>query len=173
MSTQAAPALDGMFLSTTTLKLDAKGRVSIPASFREVLSRDVASGLLCSTAFSGDAIEAGGQGLLREIEDAIAGCPASASAADRDAHAAFIFGQCETLKIDREGRIVLSERLKAHAGITTQATFCGLGHKFRIWEPERFHAHMRRGEAAFRAAPAAASFPLVPREAGSMAGGRE
>ena len=38
------------FVSNTTLRLDAKGRVSIPASFRSVLARDDFAGLYCYPA---------------------------------------------------------------------------------------------------------------------------
>lgn len=154
--------IDRLFVSTATLRLDAKGRISIPAAFRDVLNRQSPGGLLCSTAFSPLAIEAGGQGLLTEIEETIAAQPGDQP--DRDAYAAFVFSQCETLRIDREGRIVLSETLKAHAAIRDSATFAGLGHKFRIWEPERFRAQMSDARAQFgqwaRAdARAVASFP--------------
>jgi len=138
-----------LFVSTVTLRLDAKGRVSVPAAFREVLRRQSPGSLLCTTALSVDALDAGGQGLLGDIEALIAAHPGAP--AERDQYAAYLFGACETLKIDREGRIVLSERLKIHAGIGDRATFAGLGHKFRIWEPERFRAQMARVAAQLRA----------------------
>ena len=56
--------------------------------------------------------------------------------------AAALYGTSETLRIDPEGRVVLTDTLKAHAGITDQVAFVGLGHKFRIWEPERLKAHL-------------------------------
>ena len=49
-----------------------------------------------------------------------------------------LYGTSETLKLDGEGRVVLSESLKRHAGITDAVAFVGLGHKFQIWEPGRF-----------------------------------
>src|ERR1700730_15296571 len=46
----------------------------------------------------------------------------------------------ETLKIDREGRVQLTESLKAHAAIADTVSFVGLGYKFQIWEPGRFRS---------------------------------
>ena len=56
------------FVSHTTLRLDSKGRVSIPASFRSVLSRDGFSGIYCYPALDRPAIDAGGNALMVNIE---------------------------------------------------------------------------------------------------------
>ena len=74
------------------------------------------------------------------------------------------------MKIDGEGRVVLTENLKAHAGITEAASFVGLGHKFRIWEPGRFRAELAEATEKVRAfkqelgARMAAVKPLGARE---------
>src|SRR6266536_5245461 len=56
------------FVSNYTLRLDAKGRVSIPAPFRAVLTRDGFDGLYCYPALDRPALDAGGNALLAEIE---------------------------------------------------------------------------------------------------------
>ena len=56
------------FVSHYTLRLDAKGRVSIPAPFRAVLARDGFDGLYCYPALDRPALDAGGNALLGEIE---------------------------------------------------------------------------------------------------------
>src|SRR5512141_679719 len=60
------------FVSHYTLRLDAKGRVSIPASFRAVLARDGFDGLYCYPTLDRPALDAGGNALLSEIEQLIA-----------------------------------------------------------------------------------------------------
>src|SRR5262249_46651853 len=82
------------------------------------------------------ALDAGGNALLAEIEQLITSF--SPYSDEREELAAALYGTSETLNIDGEGRVILSERLKAHAGITDAVAFVGLGHKFQIWEPERF-----------------------------------
>ena len=69
------------FVSNTTLRLDSKGRVSIPASFRSVLGRDGFDGLYCYPALDRPAIDAGGNALMAEIEALIARYPRSPSSA--------------------------------------------------------------------------------------------
>ena len=47
--------------------------------------------------------------------------------------------------------MILSEPLKTHAGIAERAAFVGLGHKFQIWEPERFRAQLAEATGKVRA----------------------
>ncbi len=136
------------FVSNTTLRLDAKGRVSIPASFRSVLTRDGFAGLYCYPALDQPAIDAGGQALLAEIEALVNRfAPYSGH---REEFLVALYGRSETVTIDTEGRVVLPEELKSHAGITDAVAFVGLGHKFQIWEPQRFRAHLAKATATVR-----------------------
>src|SRR3954470_2455613 len=126
------------FVSHYALRLDAKGRVSIPASFRAVLARDGFEGLYCYPALDRPALDAGGNALLGQI-DALIGRFAPYSE-EREQFSTALFGTSEVLKTDGEGRVVLTDHLKTHAGISDEVTFAGLGHKFRMWEPGRFRA---------------------------------
>ncbi len=53
-----------------------------------------------------------------------------------------LLGTSEILKVDSEGRVILTDSVKVYAGITTEVTFVGQGHKFQIWEPARFRTHL-------------------------------
>src|SRR5689334_25212620 len=104
------------FVSHYMLRLDAKGRVSVPAAFRAVLGRDGFDGLYCYPALDRPAIDAGGNALMAEIEALIGRFTPFSDARERLALS--LYGTSETLKIDGEGRVSLSETLKRHAGIT-------------------------------------------------------
>ena len=133
------------FVSHYTLRLDAKGRVSIPAPFRAVLARDGFDGLYCYPALDRPALDAGGNALLAEIEALIARF--SPYSEEREQFSAALYGTSEVLKVDPEGRVSLTEALKSHAGIGDAVAFVGLGHKFQIWEPERFQAELAEATA--------------------------
>jgi len=128
------------FVSNVTLRLDSKGRVSIPAAMRSVLVRDGFEGLYCYPALGRPAIDAGGTALMSEIEALIARYAPFSE--ERERFAMALYGTSETLKIDGEGRVTLSETLKRHAGIADGVTFVGLGHKFQIWESGRFQSEL-------------------------------
>lgn len=137
------------FVSNYTLRLDAKGRVSIPAPFRGVLARDGFEGLYCYPALDRPALDAGGNALLSEIEALIARFPPYSD--EREQFEAALYGTSETLRIDGEGRVVLTDSLKTHAGIADAVAFVGLGRKFQIWEPGRFRAQLAGATETVRA----------------------
>jgi MraZ protein len=137
------------FVSNFTLRLDSKGRVSIPGSYRSVLVRDGFEGLYCYPALDRPAIDAGGSALMAEIEVLIGRYAPFSD--QREQFALALYGTSETLKIDGEGRVVLSENLKRHAGIIEAVAFVGLGHKFQIWEPGRFQNELAEATQKVRA----------------------
>jgi len=156
------------FVSHYVLRLDAKGRVSVPASFRAVLARDGFDGLYCHPALDRPALDAGGNALLAEIETLISGFPPYSE--QREQFSLALYGTSETLKIDGEGRVVLTDTHKIHAGIKDAVIFVGLGHKIRIWEPGRFRAELTEATDKVRAfkqelgTRTAAAKPLGARE---------
>jgi MraZ protein len=145
------------FVSTFTNKIDAKGRVSIPAPFRAVLERDgytggtaggaPAGGIYCYPSLDSAALDAGGERLARKIDALLANLADYSD--ERDELSVALYGDVQVLHVDADGRIVLPESLRAHAGLATpnsgQVTFVGLGDKFQIWEPAAFD--LRRAAA--------------------------
>jgi len=137
------------FVSHYMLRLDAKGRVSVPASFRAVLARDGFDGLYCYPTLDRPALDAGGNALLAEIEALIGDF--SPYSEERERFSLALYGTSETLKIDGEGRVVITDVLKTHAGIGDAVAFVGLGHKFQIWEPGRFRTELEEATEKVRA----------------------
>lgn len=136
------------FVSTFTNKVDAKGRVSIPAPFRAILERDgYTGGIYCYPALDTVALDAGGERLAKKIDDLLDSFPDPSD--ERDEIAVALYGDAQVLGIDQDGRIVLPEQLRAHARISGQVTFVGLGYKFQMWEPAGFE--QRRSVARSKA----------------------
>lgn len=151
------------FVANITARLDSKGRVSVPAPFRAVLARDGFEGLYCYPALDRPAIDAGGNALMSEIESLIGRFMPYSEQGERLALS--LYGTSETLKIDGEGRVTLSETLKRHAGIGEAVSFVGLGHKFQIWEPGRFRDELAEATATVRALKAELSSQTPARSA--------
>src|SRR5581483_8073245 len=78
------------FVSHYTLRLDAKGRVSIPAPFRAVLARDGFEGLYCYPTLDRPALDAGGNALLKEIESLVGRFPPYSD--EREQFSAALYG---------------------------------------------------------------------------------
>ena len=126
------------FVSNYTNRIDAKGRVSVPAPFRAVLAKDGFDGIYCYPSLDAEALDCGGNRLIAKITSLLDGLDPYSD--ERDLLSTALYGASEVLKLDPEGRIVLTDALRAHAGIEGEAVFVGLGDKFQIWRPESFRA---------------------------------
>jgi MraZ protein len=138
------------FVSTFTNKLDAKGRVSIPAPFRAILERDGyaqggQAGVYCYPSLDAPALDAGGERLAKKIDGLLSGLPDYSD--ERDELSVALYGEVQILTIDGDGRITVPESLRTHAGLSAQITFVGLGDKFQLWEPGRFEERRTRARA--------------------------
>ncbi len=124
------------FLGRHIKRIDAKGRVSVPAPFRAVLGRDGSDGLFCLRSPTHPAVDAGGAALLAAIETTLA--RHDPFSVEHTALAAALMGQGDAPALDGEGRIVVPEWMREATGITSEVLFVGLGARFQIWAPERF-----------------------------------
>ncbi|MEL6747909.1 MAG: division/cell wall cluster transcriptional repressor MraZ [Pseudomonadota bacterium] len=138
------------FVSTFTNKVDAKGRVSVPAGYREILARDgYQGGIYCYPALDAPALDGGGERLARKIDQLLDGLDDYSD--ERDELSVALYGDVQVLKIDGDGRIILPEELRAHAGIERQVAFVGMGQKFQMWEPVAFEEQRKRAREKVRA----------------------
>jgi MraZ protein len=124
------------FLGRQVKRIDAKGRVSIPAPFRAVLGRDGYDGLFLVRSPTHPAVDGGGHALLSAIEATLARYDPFSF--EHAALATTLLGQGDSPTLDGEGRMVVPEWLRAATGITEEVLFVGLGHRFQIWAPARF-----------------------------------
>ena len=125
------------FVSTTINKLDAKRRVSVPASFRTILKSQDLQGFYCLPSERQPSLEAFGAPVLAYYAQRQAGRdPLFDDAYDDQAQR--VFGDSRMLAFDDEGRVQLPPDFIEHACITDRVLFVGLNDKFQIWDPERF-----------------------------------
>ena len=125
-----------MFLSSYENKLDKKGRVSVPASFRSHLNTLGYSGFIAYPSFSNSALEGCSQDRIEKLSNAIDSL--NPFEEKRDYFATSILSESVNLQFDPEGRVALTEKLLDHAKIKNNILFVGLGKTFQIWEPKIF-----------------------------------
>jgi MraZ protein len=141
-----------MFLSTYENKLDKKGRVSVPASYRSYLSNIGYNGVICYPSFNNQCIEAWPQDRIEKISTAIDSL--NPFEEKKDYFATSILSESINLQFDSEGRISLIPKLLKHAKIKNNMLFVGQGKTFQIWEPtifEKFRVTARRKSNIHRA----------------------
>ena len=135
-----------LFLSNYTNKVDRKGRVSLPASFRAVVAARDHSQVVVYKSPNLPCIVGSHPDFLEEFYDRID----SGHGLNSEVYTTLtttVLGTARPLSFDPEGRVLLPDNLRQEAGIGDQATFVGLGKVFQIWEPEAFNAHLARQQS--------------------------
>ena len=125
-----------MFLSNYENKIDKKGRVSVPATFRSHLNSMGYNGFISYPSFNHSALEACSQDRIEKLSNTIDSL--NPFEEKRDFFATSILSESENLQFDTEGRVSLSNKLLNHANIKNNVLFVGLGKTFQIWEPKSF-----------------------------------
>ena len=134
------------FLSHATNRIDAKGRVSVPSMFRSVSCRRWSiRELYCFQDFVFPAISVGGPDLLDRFERQIAGEDPFSPQANQ--MSLLVHGGGVFMKLDQEGRLMVTDFIRDFTGITTDVTFVGRADHFQLWAPQAF---MKETQAAAR-----------------------
>ncbi len=135
------------FLGTHQNRLDAKGRVSVPASFRTALRSGVDGDTVVSVILRPSHKYACIEGWPLAKFEALSTSLGKLNQFS-DAHedmAAALYADAFPVDSDKEGRIVIPTDLMTHAKLGNQVSFMGMGETFQIWEPAAGEA--RRAEA--------------------------
>jgi MraZ protein len=149
----------GLFLSTFVNKVDRKGRVSVPATFRATLAQQAFQGIIAYRSFTTACIEGCGMDFMERLSDSAQ--TLDAFSPEQEDLSALIFADARQLSWDPEGRILLPEDVMAHAGITETAAFVGKGQTFQIWSPDAYRA--LEAEIRARALSSRPTLPLKPK----------
>ncbi|MCF3639371.1 division/cell wall cluster transcriptional repressor MraZ [Rhizobium sp. TRM95111] len=126
------------FLSNATNRVDAKGRVSVPAAFRAVLAQRDIREFYCFQDFIYPAMNVGGPDVLDRFERQIAAEDPFSPAAHR--MSLLIHGGGVFMKLDAEGRLMVTDFIRDFTGITNEVTFVGRADHFQLWAPQRYEA---------------------------------
>jgi MraZ protein len=142
------------FLGTHQNRLDAKGRVSVPAPFRAALKAGgEANGngngthLVLRPSHQHPCIEAWPAKEFEALSEPLNRL--GLFSPEHDDLAASLYADAFPVEADKEGRVVLPDHLVTYAGLTDGVVFMGLGRIFQIWAPAA--AERRRAEARERA----------------------
>ncbi|NOX74195.1 MAG: division/cell wall cluster transcriptional repressor MraZ [Alphaproteobacteria bacterium] len=138
------------FRGESVHKVDAKGRVSIPAPYRRVLEEndpDWAQGLNPNLVIvyggkSRPFLEGYSITAMNEVDDRIAALPRGSK--NRRLLERMFSGQAVQIQVDETGRLVLSQKLRDKIGIDTEAFFIASGDTFQIWQPGTYAKHDAR-----------------------------
>jgi MraZ protein len=146
----------GLFLSTYVNKVDRKGRVSVPATFRAALANQNFPGIVAFPSPSPKYKALDGYGMNR-IEEIVARMDELPLFSEERENFESLLADSHQLPFDTEGRIILPGELVEYAEITDSVAFVGLGRSFQMWAPAARAAY--RASRQERDHQQGASFP--------------
>lgn len=121
-----------IFQGNSSLSLDAKGRMTIPTRYRDVLLKDSHGELTITRNLDG--------GLLiyprsewEERRKIIMNLPTKSRGIQR-----LLVGNAQDVEIDSAGRVLIAPELRNIAGIIKDVVLVGMGHSFELWDAEKY-----------------------------------
>ena len=131
-----------MFLGTHTPRLDDKGRLFLPAKFRERL----AGGLVltrgqerCLYIFPADEFV--------RVAESVRTAPVTSKAV-RDYLRVLLSGASDEIP-DKQGRVTVPSTLREYAGLTRDCTVIGAGSRVELWDTTAWDTYLASTEQAF------------------------
>lgn len=131
-----------MFLGTYTPKLDEKGRVILPAKFREALS-----GGLVVTRMQERALAIYTKESFEALMAPVTSAPTTVRQV-RDYQRMLAAGASFEVP-DRQGRITIPPILRKYAGLDRDVVVIGAGTRAEIWDADTWAAYLDASEAGF------------------------
>jgi len=131
-----------MFLGTHAPRLDEKGRLILPAKFREQLEEGVVvtrGQERCLYVFPASEFE--------RLADQLRQAPVTSKQA-RDYMRVFLSGASDEVP-DKQGRITIPPALRSYAGLARDCTVIGAGHRVEIWDAAAWESYLSEQEEVF------------------------
>jgi len=122
-----------MFLGEFEHTIDGKGRLTIPAKFRD----ELASGVVVTRGLDG-CLWAYNRSEWEKLADKISHLPSTNPNARNFAR--FMFSSAFDSIPDRQGRILIPQNLRDYAGIASETIVIGVMNRVEIWNPDQWRS---------------------------------
>lgn len=131
-----------MFLGTYEPKMDDKGRVILPAKFRD----ELAEGLVITPGQDRCLYVVSAQEFERMVRE-LSQTPTTTKNA-RDYVRVLMSGASDEVP-DKQGRVTVPPRLRAYAGLGRDLVVVGVGSRAEIWDAQNWSRYLAAQEEAF------------------------
>ncbi len=128
-----------MLISAHPVTVDAKGRVSIPARFREHLSATYGDQVILITK-DGCIFVYPVQEWKRKFSEKLEELSTASKEVRRTLRR--LYGRAESCEFDRQGRILLPAELRAKTSIEKDAVVAGIENRLEIWDKAKWNEEM-------------------------------
>lgn len=129
-----------MFLGKETNRIDDKGRLAIPAKFREVVG--AGARLVVTRKVLDPCLEVFTEADWRAFMERLQGLSQVKPEVRR--YRRMVYSGAELCSLDRQGRVLIPSHLRDYAGLTREAVLVGGGNTFEIWDADRWEREASR-----------------------------
>lgn len=143
-----------MFRGITSLNLDAKGRLAVPARYREQLLHQCDGQLVITINHEARCLSMYPLDVWEEVENRLIKLPSLAPVTQRLKR--LLIGHATDCEVDGNGRVLVPPPLREYGELTKRVTLVGQGNKFEIWDEDLWHAQT---EAALAQQPDGSPLP--------------
>ena len=124
-----------VFQGSSALTLDVKGRITVPARHREVLSA-TAGGELTVTKHPNRCLLVFPRPAWESFREKLLALPMGAEAWRR-----IFLGSAMDVEIDAGSRVLVAPELRAWAGLEREVMLLGMGQRLELWDAAKLAAH--------------------------------
>jgi len=127
-----------VFRGVNTINLDAKGRMAMPARYREQLQSQCGGHLVATIDTSARCLLLYPIHEWDEIQRKIESLPSFNPSSRRVQR--LLIGHATDLELDNSGRVLLPQALRDYAGLTKRVALIGQGKKLELWDQDHWTA---------------------------------
>ena len=131
-----------MFRGAHAINLDDKGRLAIPTKFRALLQADCEGQLVCTIDLKDPCLLLYPLSEWQEVEQKLSQLSNMVEAERRVKR--ILLGSAMECQLDKNGRILLSSPLRAHAGLNKKLMLVGQLNKFELWDEDTWNEKLQQ-----------------------------
>ena len=137
-----------MLIGSFEHMLDAKGRVFIPAKWRESVGDTLVVTLGLLESGSGSCLSGMSVEEWERFSQKLSALPVSDTQGQNIRRR--LYSMAAACEIDKQGRILIPAQLRELTGLNKDATLIGVGERVEIWNPETLAAYNAASEETYR-----------------------
>ena len=140
-----------MFRGIAEISIDSKGRLAIPAKYREVLAAQCCGQLVVTVDLVEACLRLYPLPIWQEIEQQLEKLPANDPNSRRVQR--LLIGHASDVELDGSGRVLVPASLRKRAGLEKDVVLVGQGQKFELWSVSAWEAYNGECAESFAAVP--------------------
>ncbi|PCJ51006.1 MAG: cell division/cell wall cluster transcriptional repressor MraZ [Gammaproteobacteria bacterium] len=135
-----------MFRGANSINLDAKGRIAIPAKYRERLRESCAGQIIITIDLKESCLSLFPLPHWEQLERQLQGLSNTNSV--HQSIKRLLLGHACECELDKNGRVLLPAVLREHAGLDKHLLLTGMGNIFQIWDEAKWYELIRKDKEA-------------------------